>query len=67
MASPLCLEDLGLGEEASTQQLRRPRTYEAVLVSVLPLHGLASCQSLSMLEPQQTQEGVPDLIAGANL
>lgn len=67
MVSSLRLEDLCLREEASTPQLRSPRTCEAVVVSVLPLDGLSSCQPLGMLEPQQTQESVPDHIAGVNL
>lgn len=66
LVSSLFLEDLCLREEALASQLRRPRTCEAVFVSVLPLDGLASCQPLGMLEPQQTQEGVPDPIAGVN-
>lgn len=69
MVSSLRLEDLCLREEASTSQLRRPRTYPSSgsVVSVLPLDGLASCQPLGMLEPQQTQEDIPDPIAGVNL
>lgn len=67
VVSSLHLEDLCLSGEALTPQLRRQRTCEAVVVSVLPLDGLASCQPLGMLGPQQTQEGVPDPIAGVNL
>lgn len=67
VVSSLHLEDLCLGGKDLTPQLRRPRTCEAVLVSVLHLDGLVSCQPLGMLEPQQTQEAVPDPIAGINL
>lgn len=65
MVSAQYLRDLCLGGEALTPRVRRPRTSEAVVVSVHPLE--ASCQPLGMLEPQQTQDGVPNPIAGVNL
>lgn len=51
--SSLHLEDSCLRGEPLVAQLRRPRTCEAVVVSVLALGGLASCQPLGVLEPQQ--------------